>query len=61
MHILNLKHDNIGYDTTEGIQVGYTTVNQNFLPHKPGAISVVDHEITTSTWLRNLVKHAEAV
>jgi hypothetical protein len=47
MHIPNLKHDNIGYDTTEGIQVGYTTVNKKFLAHKPGAVSVVDHKITT--------------
>jgi hypothetical protein len=45
--IPNLKHDNIGSDTTKGIRVDYTSANQNFLPGKPGTTTVIDHEITT--------------
>jgi hypothetical protein len=44
-HIPNLKLSSYGSGTTEGIRGGYARAKQNFLPHKPGTTTVIDHEI----------------
>jgi hypothetical protein len=51
-HIPNLELSSYGSGTTEGIQGGYGSAKQNFLPHKLGTTTLIDREITT--------RHADA-